>query len=322
MSAPRLNMPMTTSPWGAISLPVLDDAERAEVGTIYKQVSPLQGAQTGPAALVARNAATRTCKAPWPTRPARGSRLVNCWRGGQRSGSFASILAQIGWRVDTIAGGYKSWRALVVKALCRCRSSRGAVIADDEVATHAREILEAGQRGQTSVVIDDDVVIDGGGTDERAHIGHRAVDEGEVPLDGAGARATEAWNISFCHIAPHSPSTRFVSSQSMALSQSLLTVRPSPSASKSSESTGFAFSDEHPHSQTPTVIHRMLISTKQISRDSHRSRCGDASCIRSNSCIYLHGHARRWWRFLVDLLRERRRSATETLPNGDCCGRC
>ena len=42
---------------GAISLPVLDDAERAEVGTIYKQVSPFKARKLG-AALVARNAAT------------------------------------------------------------------------------------------------------------------------------------------------------------------------------------------------------------------------------------------------------------------------
>jgi len=38
---------------GAINLPVLDDAERAQVGTIYKQVCPFT-AKNG-AALVAKN---------------------------------------------------------------------------------------------------------------------------------------------------------------------------------------------------------------------------------------------------------------------------
>ncbi len=42
---------------GAINLPVLDDAERARVGTIYKQVNPFTARKLG-AALVARNAAT------------------------------------------------------------------------------------------------------------------------------------------------------------------------------------------------------------------------------------------------------------------------
>ena len=32
---------------GAISLPVLDDAERARVGTIYKQVSPFDARKLG-----------------------------------------------------------------------------------------------------------------------------------------------------------------------------------------------------------------------------------------------------------------------------------
>ncbi|MDO9526236.1 MAG: rhodanese-like domain-containing protein, partial [Gemmobacter sp.] len=41
---------------GAISLPVLDDEERARVGTIYKQQSPFLARKIG-AALVARNAA-------------------------------------------------------------------------------------------------------------------------------------------------------------------------------------------------------------------------------------------------------------------------
>ena len=42
---------------GAINLPVLDDAQRTEIGTIYKQVSPFMARKKG-AALVAQNAAT------------------------------------------------------------------------------------------------------------------------------------------------------------------------------------------------------------------------------------------------------------------------
>ena len=101
---------------GAISLPVLDDDERARVGTIYKQVSPFTARKLG-AALVARNAA-RHLEEVLADRPGGWRPLVYCWRGGQRSGSFALILGQVGWRVETIAGGYKAWRGLVVQALC------------------------------------------------------------------------------------------------------------------------------------------------------------------------------------------------------------
>lgn len=100
---------------GAINLPVLGDAERAKVGTIYKQDSPFRARKTG-AALVAANAA-RHLQGPLADKPGGWQALIYCWRGGQRSGSFASILSQVGWRVDLVAGGYKAYRSLVVAAL-------------------------------------------------------------------------------------------------------------------------------------------------------------------------------------------------------------
>jgi len=100
---------------GAISLPVLSDDERARVGTIYKQVSAFDARKLG-AALVARNAALHL-EGPLSGKPGGWRPLVYCWRGGQRSGSFAAILREIGWRVDTIAGGYKTWRRLVLAAM-------------------------------------------------------------------------------------------------------------------------------------------------------------------------------------------------------------
>lgn len=100
---------------GAVNMPVLSNEERAQVGTIYVQESPFKARKIG-AALVARNAATAIEQhmmhhdGGW--RP-----LVYCWRGGQRSGSFASILQQIGWRAETLEGGYQSYRRHVVAQL-------------------------------------------------------------------------------------------------------------------------------------------------------------------------------------------------------------
>ena len=100
---------------GAINLPVLDDAQRAEIGTVYKQVSPFMARKKG-AALVALNAATHL-QGPLATKDGGWQPLIYCWRGGQRSGAFATILEQVGWRVQLLKGGYRSYRREVVKTL-------------------------------------------------------------------------------------------------------------------------------------------------------------------------------------------------------------
>ena len=124
---------------GAISLPVLDDAERAQVGTIYKQVSPFTARKVG-AALVAKNASLHL-QGPLADKPGGWRPLVYCWRGGQRSGSFATILAQIGWRVETLAGGYKAWRGLVVEALYEQPFPCPVVVLDGNTGTAKTDIL-------------------------------------------------------------------------------------------------------------------------------------------------------------------------------------
>lgn len=124
---------------GAISLAVLDDAERAQVGTIYKQVSPFSARKIG-AALVAQNVA-KHLQGPLAEKPGGWRPLVYCWRGGQRSGSFALILSQVGWRVETIAGGYKAWRALVVKALYEAPFPCPVVVLDGNTGSAKTEVL-------------------------------------------------------------------------------------------------------------------------------------------------------------------------------------
>jgi tRNA 2-selenouridine synthase len=100
---------------GAISAPVLDDAERATVGTLYKQRSPFDAKKLG-AALVARNVA-RHVETLFAGKGRGWRPLVYCWRGGKRSGAMAHILREIGWEAETLPGGYREYRRGVVKAL-------------------------------------------------------------------------------------------------------------------------------------------------------------------------------------------------------------
>jgi len=100
---------------GAVNWPSLNDAERASVGTEYKQVSPFAAKKRG-AALVARNVAAHIERHVLEL-PREWSPLVYCWRGGQRSNSLALVLSQIGFRVQLLEGGYQAFRRAVVAAL-------------------------------------------------------------------------------------------------------------------------------------------------------------------------------------------------------------
>jgi tRNA 2-selenouridine synthase len=124
---------------GAISLPVLDNEERAMVGTIYARESPFKARRIG-AALLARNAA-RHIETVLADRPKNYRPLVYCWRGGQRSGSFALILRQIGWRAETVEGGWRSYRRLVQAALYQEPWPSPVVVLDGNTGTAKTDIL-------------------------------------------------------------------------------------------------------------------------------------------------------------------------------------
>lgn len=100
---------------GALNLPVLNDEERARVGTVYKQESPFMARKIG-AALVFQNSAKHIA-GPLADRDGAWRPVVYCWRGGQRSGSFAWMLREIGWRAQTIDGGYRNFRRRVYHSL-------------------------------------------------------------------------------------------------------------------------------------------------------------------------------------------------------------
>jgi len=102
---------------GAINLPVLDNDERARVGTLHNQTSAFEAKKVG-AALVSRNIAHHLDE-HFADKP-RGYRpLVYCWRGGNRSGAFVTVLRAIGWNAAQLEGGYKAWRRQVIVDLER-----------------------------------------------------------------------------------------------------------------------------------------------------------------------------------------------------------
>lgn len=100
---------------GAINLWVLDDEQRAEVGTMYKQVGAFEARKVG-SALMARNIA-HWLETHFDNKDKDYNPLVYCWRGGQRSEGMATILSRVTWDTHLLEGGYKNYRAQVLTSL-------------------------------------------------------------------------------------------------------------------------------------------------------------------------------------------------------------
>ncbi len=100
---------------GAKNHPVLDNDERAQVGTINKQQSPFEAKRFG-AALVSKNIGDMIAT-HFASKPKDWSPLVYCWRGGKRSGVTTHILREIGFNAVQLDGGYKAFRGHVNEEL-------------------------------------------------------------------------------------------------------------------------------------------------------------------------------------------------------------
>lgn len=91
----------------AHNLPLFDDDEHAEIGTLYKQVSPEASLLRGLELVGPKMASfVRQAQALTPEKELR----IHCWRGGNRSGSMAWLLEFAGFKVTTLRGGYKAFR--------------------------------------------------------------------------------------------------------------------------------------------------------------------------------------------------------------------
>jgi len=126
---------------GAINLPVLYDAERERVGTLYKQVSSFEAKKVG-AALVSRNIAhhleTYFTDKPKSYRP-----LIYCWRGGSRSGSMTHILQKIGFGAMQLDGGYKAYRRHVIAELASLPAQRSFRVVCGPTGSGKSRLLQA-----------------------------------------------------------------------------------------------------------------------------------------------------------------------------------
>ena len=100
---------------GAANHPVLNNDERARVGTLNKEASAFEAKRMG-AALVSRNIAAML-ELHFADKPRDWAPLIYCWRGGKRSRALTLVLREIGFKAVQLEGGYKAYRARVAAEL-------------------------------------------------------------------------------------------------------------------------------------------------------------------------------------------------------------
>lgn len=99
---------------GAFSLPIFTNDERAEIGTLYKQVSREKAIEAGLAHFGPRlNHYIQEVKKNTQSKQI----IVHCWRGGMRSGAMAWLLGFYGFEVYVLDGGYKAYRNHILQQL-------------------------------------------------------------------------------------------------------------------------------------------------------------------------------------------------------------
>jgi tRNA 2-selenouridine synthase len=95
----------------AFNLPLFNDEERAEIGTIYKRQSRGEA--------IKRGLEIAGPKMRWLVEQAENIAperkvLIHCWRGGMRSSSLGWLLETAGFEVQTLKKGYKAFRNFVL----------------------------------------------------------------------------------------------------------------------------------------------------------------------------------------------------------------
>jgi len=102
---------------GAINLPIFNDEERKEIGTLYKMAGKddavKRGAEVGGRRIVDIINSLSEIKDK--------NIIIYCARGGMRSGAVASLINSIGIKTYRIIDGYRSYRKMVMDKLSGIR---------------------------------------------------------------------------------------------------------------------------------------------------------------------------------------------------------
>lgn len=156
---------------GALSLPLFNDDERAQVGTCFKNSGRFAAIQLG-LALVGPKLSQMLQSVQTLSGAKPGDEvLVYCWRGGMRSSSVCWMLNLCGFQASSLDGGYRSfrrWCQALMKSVPKQPIKRGTDAAQSHDAS-AKAI--AASISSVSGVNSTDRHLGHGGADEAAASG-------------------------------------------------------------------------------------------------------------------------------------------------------
>lgn len=160
---------------GSLNIPFFDDAERAEVGTLYTQTSVQAAKERGLEIVSAKLPALVRRFAEVP-----GDKAVFCWRGGMRSRTTATLLSLMDIRVYRLLGGYRAYRRWVVETLEKLEIAPQAIVINGHTGSGKTAVLQELKRRGAPVL------------DLEGMAGHRGSAFGHIGLEANNQKTFDA----------------------------------------------------------------------------------------------------------------------------------
>ncbi len=135
------------SPPTAISLPLMDDNERAQVGTCYKQQGQAAAIELGHQLVCGdvKQARVDVWEAQHRRQP---ETVLFCFRGGLRSQISQQWLAERGVDMPRVAGGYKALRSFLMETLERATQTLDFLVIGGPTGSAKTDFINTAAEGQ------------------------------------------------------------------------------------------------------------------------------------------------------------------------------
>ena len=128
---------------GAMNIPLFNNEERIQIGTIYKQEGKEQAKDLGIKILSTKLPQLYDYFKNVHQNNKNKSLIIYCWRGGMRSFSIVSVMSMMGLPVMQLTGGIRSFRRIVVSSFEEhINTSKKFIVLEGLTGTRKTEILD------------------------------------------------------------------------------------------------------------------------------------------------------------------------------------